>query len=165
MKENLDRWQGRHSSPYFWLVTFFGSGLIKPAPGTWGSLAGLFVGIGLLISVGFVSFLVAIVFVTVLGTVAIDRVERSSGIHDAPEIVIDEVAGMWIAMLPFYYAPVSWWGFAAAFALFRFFDIIKPWPIGWLDKRVSGGFGVMVDDIVAGIFAFVGIHILVTVFA
>lgn len=163
MKQNLNTWQGRHSSPYFWVVTFFGSGLIKPAPGTWGSLAGLIVGIGLLEVIGVTEFALAIVGVTILGTFTINKVEKASGIHDAPEIVIDEVAGIWIAMLPFYYLPATWWGFAAAFVLFRFFDIIKPWPIGWLDKRVSGGFGVMVDDIVAGIFAFIGIHILLSV--
>ncbi len=162
MKHDLNSWQGRYKSPYFWLVTFFGSGLLKPAPGTWGSLAGLLLGIGLLQTAGLAVFAAAIIGVTILGTFSINKVEDASGIHDAPEIVIDEVAGVWIAMLPFYFSTASWWGFAAAFALFRFFDIIKPWPIGWLDKRVSGGFGVMIDDIVAGIFALVGIHILIT---
>lgn len=165
MKQDLNTWQDRHYSPYFWLVTFFGSGLVKPAPGTWGSLAGLAIGIPMVQGLSLFGFMGAIVIVSLFGTVAINRVEQISGIHDAPEIVIDEVAGMWIALLPFFYLPQSWWGLASAFLLFRLFDIVKPWPIGWLDKRVSGGFGVMIDDIVAGIFTFVGIHILVTVIA
>lgn len=165
MKQSINSWQGRYGSPYFWLVTFFGAGLLKPAPGTWGSLAGLLVGIVFIQIAGLATFLAAIIGITIIGTLSIDRVERESGIHDAPEIVIDEVAGMWIALLPFYYSPATWWGFGLAFALFRFFDIIKPWPIGWLDKKVSGGFGVMIDDIIAGVFAFIGIHVLVTVFA
>lgn len=165
MKQDLNTWQDRHLSPYFWLVTFFGSGLLKPAPGTWGSLAGLALGVPMVQGLSLIGFIGATILVSLIGTITINRVELISGIHDAPEIVIDEVAGMWIALLPFYYLPHSWWGFAAAFLLFRLFDIVKPWPIGWLDKRVSGGFGVMIDDIVAGIFAFVGIHILVTVIA
>ena len=162
MKQRLDSWQGRFSSPSYWVAVFFGSGFIRPAPGTWGSLAALIAGY-FLFQAGFWVFVAAIVTVTLVGTVAINSIEKQTGIHDAPEIVIDEVAGMWISLLPFYYIEPSLWWFGAAFLLFRLFDIIKPWPIGWLDRHVSGGFGVMVDDIVAGLFAILGIGVLSTV--
>lgn len=160
MKQRLDTWPDRHKAPAFWLAVFFGSGLLRPAPGTWGSFAALIIGIWMVQTFDLSIFLTAIVIVSIAGTFAINSIEKQSGIHDAPEIVIDEVAGMWLAMIPFYFMEPTWWGFATAFLLFRLFDIIKPWPIGWLDKRVSGGFGVMIDDIVAGIFALIGINIL-----
>lgn len=109
-------------------------------------------------------FLLTIFMVSLLGTVAINQIEKLSGIHDAPEIVIDEVAGMWIAMLPLYHLGVGYAPLFLAFALFRLFDIVKPWPISWLDKQVHGGLGVMIDDIVAGIFAIIGIEILFLLF-
>ncbi len=161
MKQSLDNWQDRKASPAYWIAVFFGSGLIRPAPGTWGSFAALITGY-LLIAAGVSAFVfaTAIFVVTIIGTLSIDAIERQTGVHDAPEIVIDEVAGMWLALLPCYYMDTSYALFIAAFVLFRVFDIIKPWPIGWLDRKVSGGFGVMVDDIVAGIFAILGIEIL-----
>lgn len=161
MKQSLGSWRERWASPAFWLAVFFGSGLLKPAPGTWGSLAGLGIGY-LMIAAGASAglFVAAIVTVSLVGTLAINSIERQCGVHDAPEIVIDEVAGVWIALLPAYHIGPSSLLFVAAFVLFRFFDILKPWPIGWLDKKISGGFGVMVDDIVAGVFAIIGIEIL-----
>ena len=74
-----------------------------------------------------------------------------SGQADPGAIVIDEVAGQWIALLPV--ATTVWWQWALGFALFRFFDIFKPWPVGWADRRVKGGFGVMIDDVIAGAYA------------
>ncbi len=161
MKQRLETWDGRWKSPSFWLAVFFGAGLLRPAPGTWGSLAALAVGYGLIASgLGVWLFCAAILLVTAAGTIAINAIERETGIHDAPEIVIDEVSGMWIALLPSYFLPSLPWLFVAAFILFRVFDIIKPWPIGWLDRKVGGGFGVMLDDIVAGIFSVIGIILL-----
>lgn len=163
MKQRLDTWGERWKAPSFWLAVFFGAGLLRPAPGTWGSLAALAVGYGFIISgMGIWPFCAAILLVTVAGTMAINAIERETGVHDAPEIVIDEVSGMWIALLPYYFLPAPAWLFIAAFILFRAFDIIKPWPIGWLDRKVAGGFGVMLDDIVAGIFSFIGIILLST---
>ena len=72
------------------------------------------------------------------------------GVHDHPGIVWDEFAGFLITMTA---VPMSWQTVLAGFLLFRFFDILKPWPIGWLDKKVAGGFGIMLDDIVAGAMA------------
>lgn len=162
MKQRLDSWESRFSSPAYWIAVFFGSGLIRPAPGTWGSLAALVAGY-FLFQAGILVLALSIVGVTAIGTVAINSIEKQTGVHDAPEIVIDEVAGMWISLLPLYFTEPSLGWFGAAFLLFRLFDIIKPWPIGWLDRHVSGGFGVMVDDIVAGFFAVIGLGILTTV--
>ncbi len=127
---------------------------MKPAPGTWGSLTAVIVGY-FMISGGLnlISLLAAISLITLLSIWAINDIETKSGIHDAGEIVIDEVAGQWLALIPFYFITGSFLGYAAAFLLFRLFDIWKPWPIGLLDKHVNGGFGVMVDDLVAGLFA------------
>ncbi|GHF28261.1 phosphatidylglycerophosphatase A [Kordiimonas sediminis] len=153
-KQSLHTWKNRRSSISYWISVGLGSGLFRPAPGTWGSFAGLLLAV-LFIKNGITLFGlgIAILIVSILGSVAIDKVEKLSGIHDAPEIVIDEIAGQWIAVLPILMFAPSWIAFALAFILFRLFDIVKPWPISWLDSQVQGGFGVMVDDIVAGIQA------------
>lgn len=153
-KASLSIWQDRHKYASYWFVVGFGSGLIRPAPGTWGSLAGLLIGWALLAQENAFLILIGLsLLVTIASVFVIDRIEKRTGVHDAPEIVIDEFVGQWIALLPLSIASESLTGVLAAFLLFRIFDIIKPWPIGWLDKRVSGGFGVMVDDIVAGFIA------------
>ena len=153
-KRPINEWEDRQKHLSFWWSTFFGVGLIKPAPGTWGSLAALLAGyIFIVTGLPIWGLIALILVVTVFSVWAINDIEAKSGIHDAGEIVIDEVAGQWIALVPFYYFPNNILAYGLAFALFRLFDIWKPWPIGPLDKRVSGGFGVMVDDIVAGLFS------------
>lgn len=153
-KASLSNWKNRHKFARYWLVVGFGSGLLRPAPGTWGSLAGLLIGGWLLTLEHTLLLLISLSLVTtIVSVLAIDSIENQTGVHDAPEIVIDEFVGQWIALLPLTIFGLSLYGLITAFALFRLFDIIKPWPIGWLDKRVSGGFGVMVDDIVAGLLA------------
>lgn len=160
MKQSLKGWPERWRSLSFWFAVGLGSGLAKPAPGTWGSLFAFVLGyFAFEYGVSIQVFFGAIVLVSLLGTLAINQIEKLSGIHDAPEIVIDEVAGMWIALLPFFHLEMTWMTLLLAFGLFRFFDIVKPWPIGWLDKRINGGFGVMIDDIVAGVFTVIGIEI------
>lgn len=161
MKQPISNWDGRWASPAFWFATVGGAGLLKPAPGTWGSLVAALLGFSAIMGgISLPIFGIALILVTVLGTIAIDRIENASGIHDAPEIVIDEVAGQWIALLPLYYVGADIVLVVGAFLLFRFFDIVKPWPIGFLDAKVGGGFGVMLDDIVAGLFAMAGIVLL-----
>ncbi len=134
------------------LATFGYSGFIRPAPGTWGSLAALPVGWLIIWLGGTVALAVAIVATFVIGLWAA-RVHMHSRqtMHDPSEIVIDEVAGQWIPLLPL--AGFDPLGFAVAFVTFRLFDIWKPGPVGWADKRLKGALGVMVDDIFAGIFA------------
>ena len=163
VKVSLRTWPARRKSPSFWVVTGAGVGMARPAPGTWGSAFGLMLGYGMQLGgLGVTGFLVAVAAVTILSIFAINMIERETGIHDAPEIIIDEIAGQWLALIPaLHYAP-SLILYVLAFLLFRLFDVIKPWPISWLDHRVGGGFGVMVDDLVAGIMAAISIWLLLT---
>mgnify|MGYP001823077813 CR=1 FL=1 len=132
------------------LVTGFGAGLIRPAPGTWGSLVGLGIWFLLLASLSPIKQLMVIVLVFSLGVWLCNRVEARYGLHDPGAIVIDEIVGVWIALLGF--GPEWIWA-VAGFALFRLFDIAKPWPVRWADRSLRGGFGVMVDDVLAGCLA------------
>lgn len=146
------------------LATVFGVGLLRPAPGTWGSAVAL--GLGLVIDrfAGFPGLALATLAVTVLGFWACARV---CGPGDDPsEVVIDEVAGMWIALLfpsfAFWTRDFDGWmpypGWLAAFVLFRLFDIWKPGPVGWADRRGDAA-GVMLDDLIAGVLAGIGVMI------
>ena len=149
----------------YWLGVGLGSGLPRRAPGTWGTVGGLIVAIPLL-SLGFVPFLIITILSCVIGSWICGRTSELMGGHDNPHIVWDEWAGMWLTLLPLSYMGIAdgnfWQNIAQissivaiiiAFILFRFFDIIKPPPIGWADKKVAGGLGIMLDDIIAGIMA------------
>jgi phosphatidylglycerophosphatase A len=94
--------------------------------------------------------LAVIVAYTAISLVVLRPVLRHSEVKDAPWIVVDEVAGQWLALLM---APRAWWAVTVAFVLFRLLDIAKPGPIGWLDRELSGGWGVMADDLLAGVVA------------
>ncbi len=137
-------------SPPVLLATWFGCGLMKPAPGTWGTLGGLPFGIFMLALGGWPLLLAGVIAVSLAGYRAAAHYEKASGAHDSSEIVVDEVAGVWIALLPAALSPVS---AGLAFILFRAFDILKPWPVGWADKKLPGALGVMMDDILAGLIA------------
>ena len=137
-------------TPALWcsLATVGPVGRLRPAPGTWGSLFGLVTGFGLArLSPGLLE--VATLLVIVLGTIAANHHQNETGSKDASEVVIDEVAGQWIALLVI---PIDWRWALAAFLLFRFFDITKIGPIGTVEKW-PGGAGVMADDVIAGVFA------------
>lgn len=136
--------------PSVWLATWFGCGLIRPAPGTWGTLGGMPFGIIILILGGWPVLFVASAIVFAIGLWAAKKFEEMTGEHDASAIVIDEVAGVWIALLP---AAINMTHAGLAFLLFRFFDILKPWPVSWADKKLPGAMGVMLDDILAGVYA------------
>lgn len=149
----------------YWLGLGLGSGLPRRAPGTWGTVGGLIVAIPLL-SLGFVPFLIITILSCVIGSWICGRTSELMVGHDNPHIVWDEWAGMWLTLLPLSYMGIAdgnfWQNIAQtssivaiiiAFILFRFFDIIKPPPIGWADKKVAGGLGIMLDDIIAGIMA------------
>lgn len=134
----------------------FGSGLVPKAPGTFGSLLALlfFPALALL---SLPAYGAVLVIASVAGVAICGHAARALDVHDDGRIVWDEFAGQWIALLPL--VPVLHWGIAellwlaAGFGLFRLFDIAKPWPIGYLDRKVHGGLGIMVDDLVAGVFA------------
>jgi phosphatidylglycerophosphatase A len=150
MSKSLPKLNVNFKDPAIWLATWFGCGLMRPAPGTWGTLGGLPVGILIYAMGGWMGLSVAVVLVSLIGLWAAGRFEAQSGEHDNSAIVIDEVAGVWIALIPAaLYTPYV----VSAFLLFRFFDILKPWPVSWADKKLPGALGVMIDDIIAGIFA------------
>lgn len=138
------------SHPAIFLASWLGSGFLKPAPGTWGSLAALPFGLALSYYSGITGLLLGIALIFIIGLWSAAIFEEQSGVHDDKRIVIDEVAGQWIALIPAAFNPLL---ILLAFISFRFFDILKPWPIGYIDKKVEGAFGVMFDDIIAGIFA------------
>ncbi len=134
------------------LVCGLGSGFAPKAPGTFGSLAALLIWWFALGHLSLAVQLCTIAVVTAVGTWLTRRVQARYQVSDPGAIVIDEFAGQWIALL---FAPFTLWGMLAAFALFRLFDIWKPWPVGALEKGVPGAFGVMVDDLAAGAMALV----------
>jgi phosphatidylglycerophosphatase A len=137
------------ANPVHLLAFGFGAGCSPQAPGTMGTL--LAVGIYLPLQHLSLSFYLAVLLaVTLFGFWVCDRASRDLGVHDHPGIVWDEIAGYLLTMTA---APQGWIWIAMGFALFRLFDIWKPWPIGWLDRRVGGGVGIMLDDLVAGLFA------------
>jgi len=133
----------------------FGAGLSPKAPGTAGTLVAIPLYL-LMTQVGLVGYTVLTLAGIALGIYLCDRTSRDYGVHDHPGIVWDEFAGFWITM---WAVPVSWQTVLAGFLLFRLFDIAKPWPIRALDKHVKGGFGIMVDDLVAGVFACGALHL------
>jgi phosphatidylglycerophosphatase A len=143
----------RHAGPpprvALTLATWFGAGLAPKAPGTFGTLAAL----PLAWWVGHHSFQTQLVVLGVLLAVAVPAAQSAGrwfGVVDAKQIVIDEVAGLLVTMLG---VPVSWGTMLAGFALFRLFDIAKPWPVSFFDRKVKNGFGVVFDDVMAGFYA------------
>ncbi len=137
-------------SPATWVATWGGCGLIRPAPGTWGTLGAMPFGIVLLIFGGVPALVIAAIILFPIGLWASKQFEKMVNEKDSGMIVVDEVVGVWIALIPAMLSPLS---IALAFILFRFFDILKPWPIAYFDKHFKGAFGVMIDDVIAGVFA------------
>jgi phosphatidylglycerophosphatase A len=140
----------RFSHPAALIATGFGIGLIPMAPGTWASLATLPFGWLLRVEFGLVGLLTAAAITFVVGWWAAARVARASGILDPGFVVIDEIAAQWLVLAA---APLDWRFYLAAFLLFRLFDIWKPFPVDWLDRTVKGGFGIMLDDVAAALYA------------
>ena len=142
------------------IATIFGIGYLRPAPGTWGSLFALFLAILLLESFGIILFSFALLITCVSGWWATSEYLKQTTTKDPSEVVIDELIGLWIAVLPlawavFHYKLSSldlWPGWISSFFFFRIFDIYKPSLIGWADEK-NGTLGVMLDDIFAGITA------------
>ncbi|MFQ3250794.1 MAG: phosphatidylglycerophosphatase A [Glaciecola sp.] len=141
-------------NPIHFLALGFGSGLVPLMPGTFGSLAA----VPIIYAMSFLSFelFIAItLFSFFIGIYLCGRTARDMKMHDHGSIVWDEVAGM---MVTFIAIPINPLSLLLGFLLFRFFDILKPWPIRVFDKRVHGGFGIMIDDIVAGVMACACLH-------
>ena len=136
-------------SPTLLLAFGFGSGLSPKAPGTIGTIAAIPLW-WLLAQLPLASYLIVVLVSAIIGIYICGAAAKTLGVHDHGGIVWDEFVGFWIAMAAL---PVTWTSLILGFVLFRFFDIVKPWPISWLDKKVSGGFGIMIDDVIAGLAA------------
>lgn len=127
----------------------FGSGLSPKAPGTVGSLVAIPLWL-LLCQLPVALYWMVVLAATLLGVYICGKAAEKLGVHDHSGIVWDEFVGLWIGMA---FLSPTLGSIICGFVLFRFFDIVKPWPIGWLDKKMQGGMGIIIDDIVAGIFA------------
>jgi phosphatidylglycerophosphatase A len=132
------------------IATGCGVGLLPLMPGTWASLAALPCGWAIRSLGGTTALGIAAAIAFALGCWAAARVAAASGHDDPGFIVIDEIAAQWVVLLS---APLDWRWYATAFLLFRLFDVAKPWPIRLVERRVAGGFGIMLDDVVAAIYA------------
>lgn len=143
-----------YKKPYFWIAVWFGCGLSPKAPGTVGSLGAIPLVVIVYLYGGLIASLIGLTLVTIIGYLASVRFEHATDTHDSKMIVVDEVVGQWIALLPvFYLFGTSALMITVAFGLFRFFDVLKPWPVSYFDKEVGGAAGVMLDDVAAGILA------------
>ena len=143
-------------SPAGWIACGFGSGFAPKAQGTFGSLAALVPWL-LLRGLSMPAWVGVIVVAFVVGVWACHVSGRILGVDDHRSLVWDEFVGLWMTLLPALVAP--WWAVVVGFALFRLFDVWKPWPIAWFDRRVKGGFGVMLDDVIAGVFAGIALYL------
>jgi len=137
--------------PIHFLAIGLGSGAAPKAPGTFGTVAAvlLYIPLSQLSGVWYLAVLVAAALV---GVYLCGKTSRDWGVHDHGAIVWDEFVGYWITM---FLIPVTWYWALAGFVLFRLFDIWKPWPVRYFDKHVHGGLGIMLDDVVAGLMAWV----------
>ncbi len=135
--------------PLYFFAFGFGSGLSPKAPGTVGTIAAIPLYI---ILAGFHPWIYAgiVVAALVLGVLACDWVARDMAVKDPAAIVWDEFVGLWIAL---FMLPDGWYWLITGFLLFRFFDILKPWPVSFLDRELSGGLGIMMDDVAAGFYS------------
>jgi len=139
-------------NPWHLLATGFGSGLSPIIPGTMGTVAAIPFYL-LMVQLPFAAYLVITLVAALIGITICQKTSDDMGVHDHGSIVWDEFVGFWITMA---IAPVASWEWVlTGFVLFRFFDMVKPWPISWLDKHVHGGLGIMVDDILAGFMAMI----------
>ncbi len=137
------------SDPRYFIGYGFGTGLLPKMPGTWGTL----IAIPVYLLAAKLSFIPYIIFVLLLAFYAArlsDVLSKEIALHDDPGMNIDEIVGYLVTMM---IAPLSWWAIILGFGYFRLFDILKPWPISWVDRNVTGGVGMILDDIMAGVAA------------
>ena len=142
--------------PVHILALGFFSGLSPKAPGTFGTLAAI--PLFLLVSqLSLINFIALTCIMSLFGIWICGKSAEDAAVHDHPAIVWDEICGYFIAMIAI---PVSWQSVLTAFVLFRIFDIFKPWPISLADKHCKGGFGIMIDDVLAGFATLACMHII-----
>lgn len=136
-------------NPLHLLSLGFGSGLMPFAPGTFGTLVAIPFYL-LIAQLELPYYLAFILLAFGLGVYLCQYTSATLGVHDHSGIVWDEFVGFWITMIA---VPVTWQWIVGGFVLFRLFDIVKPWPVKIVDKRMTGGFGIMFDDVLAGLYA------------
>jgi phosphatidylglycerophosphatase A len=146
--------------PAVLIATWFGAGRLPLAPGTWGSLAALPFAWIIAWLFGPRLLLLAAVVLFPIGWWAAGRIARASGREDPGSVVVDEVVGQWLTLVV---TPRDLTAYVAGFLLFRLFDIVKPWPARWIDRKLGGGFGIMADDIVAGFYAATALLVLLLI--
>ena len=142
-------------NPVHFLAFGFGSCLFAKAPGTAGTLLGILAWM-FLVNLSLVTYIIVIVIAALAGIYFCGKTARDLNVHDHSGIVWDEIVGIWLAMI---LVPVTWGWIFVSFLLFRFFDILKPWPISWIDKNISGGIGIMADDLLAGGFTAIVLYV------
>lgn len=147
------------AGPANFLALGGGLGLAPRAPGTFGTLLGI--PLLFLMPHSLAGYLVVLAVLSVIGVWCCHQCARDLGVHDHPGIVWDEVVGYLITMIA---VPRSALWIVVGFAVFRFFDILKPWPISWIDRRVHGGLGIMLDDMLAALFSLAVMHVLLRLF-
>ena len=143
------------TNPVHFLAFGFGSGLSPKAPGTAGTVVAVLMFL-LIAQLPLAVYITAVVLAFFLGIYLCGKTAEDLGVHDHGGIVWDEFVGFWITMI---LVPFTWYWILAGFILFRIFDILKPFPIGLLDKKMQGGLGIMVDDVLAGIYALACLHL------
>ncbi len=148
------------SALYRFIVTFGGVGYIKRASGTFGTLAAIPFAALIHYFAGNIGLVIASIIISLVGLFACNAYLKETSKEDPKEVVIDEVAGIFIALSTM---PLTIKAYIVGFLLFRFFDIFKPWPVSYADKRLSGGLGVMLDDIFAGLYPIVILMIAVII--
>jgi len=145
--------------PVHFLALGLGSGMSRVAPGTFGTAAALIIfwlTHWLFGPINWVVFLAVLIATAIIGIYLCGKTATDLGVHDHGGIVWDEFVGFWMSM---FLIPVTWQWLLAAFLLFRFFDIVKPWPIKWADQKVSGGLGIMLDDLIAAGYVLAILHL------
>lgn len=146
----------RLANPIHFLALGFGSGLAPKAPGTFGTLAAIPVFL-LLAPLSVTYYSIIVIIMSLAGIYICGKAATDAGVHDHGAIVWDEIVGYLITM---FMMPLNWQTVLVGFILFRIFDIFKPWPISYLDKHVHGGFGIMIDDVLAGLMALACMHVI-----
>lgn len=145
-------------NPVHFFAVGFGSGLLRPAPGTWGSLAATVLGALLLAVLGTLFLMILIPLGFLMGCYFCEKTAADMGVHDHGSIVWDEFIGVFIVLCALPKLTLPW--IIAAFVLFRFFDILKPFPIRYFDQKLRSGFGIMIDDVLAAVYAVIVIWLL-----
>lgn len=148
----------RLTNPTHLFAVGFGSGLLRPAPGTWGSLLATFIGVALLHYLSLETFLILTALGFVTGCYLCQKTADDMGVHDHGALVWDEFIGIFIVLAAV--PTLSWAWVIAAFGLFRLFDILKPFPIRYFDRRLESGFGIMIDDVLAAGYAVAVIYLI-----